>query len=101
VRVRYTATARRELNNAIEYLIEHAPSVVGAFADAIEHGLESVAEFPSSAQETEQPGVRRKYVPRFHYCIFYAIEDGEVVVLHIRHAAQQLPWEKNNGVKSN
>jgi plasmid stabilization system protein ParE len=97
--VRYTATARRELSNGIEYLAQHAPSVVGAFADAIERALKDVAEFPFSAQETEKQGVRRKYVRRFHYCIFYVIADDEVVVLHIRHAAQRLPWEKSNGVK--
>jgi hypothetical protein len=56
-------------------------------------------DFLFSAQKTEKQGGRRKYVRRFHYCIFYATEDDEVVVLHIRHAAQRLPWEKNNGVK--
>jgi hypothetical protein len=29
VRVRYTATATHELSNGIEYLAEHAPSMVG------------------------------------------------------------------------
>jgi len=38
-------------------------------------------------------GVRRKYVRRFCYSIFYAVESGEIVVLHIRHAARRLPWE--------
>jgi plasmid stabilization system protein ParE len=50
-------------------------------------------EFPFSAQETEKKGVRRKYVRRFHYSVFYAVENGEIVVLHIRHAARRLPWE--------
>jgi plasmid stabilization system protein ParE len=97
MRVRYTATAARELGNGIEYLTRRAPSLADDFADAIERGLKEVAEFPFSAQETEQKGVRRKYVRRFHYCIFYLIGNGEIIVLHIRHAAQRLPWE--NGAK--
>jgi plasmid stabilization system protein ParE len=93
MRVRYTATAARELGNGIEFLAQHAPSVVEAFADAIERSVNEVAEFPFSAQKTEKTGVRRKYVQRFHYCIFYAVETSGIVVLHIRHAAQRLPWE--------
>jgi plasmid stabilization system protein ParE len=89
--VRYTATAARELTNGIEYLAQSAPSVVEDFADAVERSLKEVAEFPFLAQETEKKGVRRKYVRRFHYCIFYVIGNGEIVVLHIRHAAQRLP----------
>ena len=92
--MRYTATAARELSNGIEYLTEHAPSVVAAFADAIERAVKDVADFPFSAQETEKKGIRRKYVRRFHYCIFYTVGREEVVVLHIRHAAQRLPWEE-------
>ena len=93
MRVRYTDTAACELDNEIEYLSEHAPSIVVEFADAIARGVKDITEFPFSAQETEKKGVRRKYVRRFHYSIFYAIENDEIVVLHIRHAAQRLPWE--------
>ncbi len=93
MRVHYTDTAARELDNGIEYLTEHAPSIVAEFADSIAQGVKEIAEFPFSAQKTEKAGVRRKYVRRFHYSIFYAVENNEVVVLHIRHAAQRLPWE--------
>ncbi len=93
MRVRYTAAAAREFVNGIEYLTQHAPSIVAAFADAIERAVKEVAEFPFSAQETEKKGVRRKYVRRFHYSVFYTVENGEIVVLHIRHAARRLPWE--------
>jgi toxin ParE1/3/4 len=94
MRVRYTATAERELTNGIDYLAQHAPSVVADFADAVEHSVTEIARFPFSAQKTEKAGIRRKYVGRFHYCIFYAVENDEIVVLHIRHAAQRLPWEE-------
>jgi plasmid stabilization system protein ParE len=92
--VRYTATAGREPSNGIDYLAQHAPSVVEDFADAIERGVREVAAFPFSTQKTEKAGVRRKYVRRFHYCMFYTVENEEIVVLHIKHAAQRLPWEK-------
>jgi plasmid stabilization system protein ParE len=93
MRVRYTAIAAHELVRAIEYLTEHAPLIVAEFADAIEQGAKEIVEFPFSAQETEKKGVRRKYIRRFHYSIFYTVESNEIVLLHIRHAAQRLPWE--------
>ena len=52
-----------------------------------------MVDFPFSAQETEKKGIRRKYVRRFHYSIFYAVENDEIVILYIKHAAQRLPWE--------
>jgi plasmid stabilization system protein ParE len=93
MRVRYTDTAAHELDKGIEYLTEHAPLIVVEFADAIAQGVKDLTEFPFSAQKTEKKGVRRKYVRRFHYSIFYAVENDEIIVLHIRHAAQRLPWE--------
>jgi plasmid stabilization system protein ParE len=78
MKVRYTATAAREFANGIEYLAQHAPSIVAKFAEAIERSVKEVAE----------------YVRRFRYAIFYAVENDEIVVLHVRHAAQRLPWEE-------
>ena len=95
MRARYTDTAARELVKGIECLTEHAPSIAAEFADAIEQGVREIAEFRFSAQETEKKGVRRKYVRRFRYSVFYAVEGSEIVILHIRLAAQPLPWMKD------
>jgi plasmid stabilization system protein ParE len=93
MRARYTAPAAAELDAAIDYLLEHAPSVVADFADSVDAAIAQVIDHPYSAQETEQPGVRRKYIRRFRYSIFYVVEGDEVVILHIRHAARRWPWE--------
>jgi hypothetical protein len=45
--------------------------------------VKEIVEFPFSAQETEKKGVRRKYIRRLHYCIFYVIDDDEIVVVLI------------------
>jgi plasmid stabilization system protein ParE len=57
--VRYTATAQREFDQSVEYLLEHAPSVAAAFADSVERAIAEIVENPYSAQATDQPGVRR------------------------------------------
>ena len=76
MKVRYTATARRELSEAVDYLIEHAPAVAGDFVDSIEYALAELSRNPYSAQQTEQQGVRRKYIRRFRYGIFYTVDEN-------------------------
>lgn len=51
-------------------------------------------EHPYSAQETGIPDVRRYYLRRFRYAVYYTVEDDEVVILNIYHAARRRPWER-------
>ena len=97
MKIRYTATARRELNEAVDYLLKHAPTFAGAFVDSIESALAELLDNPYSAQETEQTGIRRKYIHRFRYGLFYMIDRRaeELIILNIRHAAQRWPWESS------
>jgi plasmid stabilization system protein ParE len=91
MRVRYTGTAARDLDESVEYLREHAPSLVGDFADSIETAVMELLDNPYSAQETEKGGVRGKYIRRFRYVLFYAVdvESDELVILHVRHTARR------------
>jgi plasmid stabilization system protein ParE len=97
MRVRYTATAQRELDHAVDYLLEHAPTVAAAFVDSIERAVKGLLAHPYSAQETSQPGVRRKYVRRFRYGLFYVVnrDADELVIINIRHTSRQ-PWSSSN-----
>jgi toxin ParE1/3/4 len=93
MRVRYTEPASFELEQSISYFIEHAPASAAAFADSIDAAVSHLLDNPYSAQETDMPGIRRAYLRRFRYNIFYAVERDELVILHIRHAARRWPWE--------
>jgi toxin ParE1/3/4 len=94
MRVRYTDPAATELDESISYLREHAPTYAADFADSIDRAVGELLENPFSAPETEMPGIRRKYVRRFKHSIFYTVQSDEVVILHVRHAARQWPWEE-------
>jgi toxin ParE1/3/4 len=93
MRVRYTDTALVELDAAVSYLIERNPSSATAFADVVDAAVARLLDHPYSAEETEKPGVRRVYIRRFRYSMFYAVEGDEIVILHLRHAARRWPWE--------
>ena len=91
--LRYTATALRELDQGIAYFLENAPAYAGAFTDYVNAVVARILTYPKSAQETDMPGIRRAYVRRFHYSIFYTIDRDEIVILNIRHASRRFPWE--------
>ena len=40
-------------------------------------------------------GVRRKYIQRFRYGLFYMVDEkaDELIIMNIRHAARRWPWE--------
>ena len=48
-------------------------------------------EFPFVGHVTDEEGVRVLSVVRYPFLLFYAIDDaaGELVILHVRHTAQQ------------
>jgi len=93
MKVRYTDSAARDLEECLSYLREQAPVLVAEFADAVDNAIAELLLNPYSAQETEKSGIRRKYIRRFKHSIFYAVEGDEIVVLHIRHAARRWPFE--------
>jgi addiction module RelE/StbE family toxin len=93
MRARYTETALAEIESAVSYLLERNPSGAAAFADLVEEAVARLVNHPFSAEETEIQGVRRVYIRRFRYSMFYPAEGEEIVILHVRHAARRWPWE--------
>ena len=95
MKCRYTRIAESEFEQSVDYLIEHAPHVAGKFADRVDKAIREILEYAYSAQQTEKPGVLRKYVRTFRYSIFYTVDtkSDELVILSIRHAARRWPWQ--------
>jgi toxin ParE1/3/4 len=50
-------------------------------------------EFPFVGHLTDEPSVRVLPVVRYPFLIFYTIDDvtSEIIVLHVRHTAQERP----------
>ena len=56
--------------------------------------VDRIAQFPEGAQEAEKrPGVRRVPLVRYLYVIYYAVIDGNVMILRLVHGARRNPWE--------
>jgi toxin ParE1/3/4 len=96
MKVRYTGTALVEIDQAVSYLLEHHPPRAATFADLIDEAVARLLDHPYSAEETEMRGIRRVYIRRFRYSVFYTVAEDEIVILHVRHASRRWPWEDEN-----
>jgi toxin ParE1/3/4 len=92
MRVRYTETAQRELDEILAYTAERSTSAASNLARRTEVLLGHLVEFPYMAQMTEADGVRRLPLVEFPYVIFYNVREDEVVILHVRHSARRPLW---------
>ena len=89
MKVRYTPRARGDLAAIYAYLDERSPNGARAVKARIERRIARLAEFPFVAPVTEVPGVYELTLLRYPYKIYYRVEQDEIWVLHIRHAARQ------------
>lgn len=92
MRIRYTETALRELDEILAYISDRNMTAATAVRARFEGVTGQLSQFPYMAQETSQPGVRRLPLGNFPYVIFYTVEGNEVVILRIRHAARRPLW---------
>ena len=61
--------------------------VTAAFREAIRQTIARIAERPKAFFEIA-PGIRRALTPQFPYAVFYAEESEAIVILAIKHQAQ-------------
>jgi addiction module RelE/StbE family toxin len=95
MKIRYSETALRELDEIFEYIHEYNPSAAAAVINRIERLASLIGELPLIGHRTDEEGVRMMPVVRYPFLIFYTVSDrtNEVVILHVRHAARLRPWE--------
>ena len=91
MKVRYRERALADLEEISAYISERSPIGAINVLAAIHAAIRDVALNPLASRQTSDPEVRVKIVRRYLYKIFYAIADGEIEILHVRHGARR-PW---------
>jgi toxin ParE1/3/4 len=84
VRIRISASARKELVNAIDYHNTEKARLGEELADEIEQAVRLIAERPMVGSDIGE-GERKFTVDRFRYSVIYRIEQKTVYVLAIAH----------------
>jgi toxin ParE1/3/4 len=91
MRVRYTETALREVDEIFTYIANHSVVAAAAVIARVDELVGQPSEFPYMAQETDIAGVRKFPLGRFPYVLYYTVEQDEVIILHVRHGARRPP----------
>jgi toxin ParE1/3/4 len=93
MRVRWSETALTEIEDIFSYIYQHSRAAATAVVERIEGLTGLLEEFPLIGHLTDEQGVRVLSVVRYPFLIFYAIDDAadEIVILHVRHSAQERP----------
>jgi len=91
MKVRYTETALREVDEIFAYIADYNLVAAAAVVERVDELVEQLSEFPYLAQETDIAGVRKFPLGRFPYVVYYTVQQDEVIILHIRHGARRPP----------
>jgi toxin ParE1/3/4 len=91
MKVRYTRRSRADLVGILDYLSTQNPQGARNVGRALEKTIEMIAEFPNAGRKSGEQDTRVLPVGRYPYLVYWGVEAGEVVIVHIRHAARR-PW---------
>jgi toxin ParE1/3/4 len=93
MKVRWSQTALAQLDDIFLYIYERNRSAAISVTERVEELALLLGEFPFMGHLTDETDVRILPVVRYPFAIFYAIDGaaGDVVILHVRHTAQEPP----------
>jgi toxin ParE1/3/4 len=97
MKVRYTDAALAEIEEIFSYIAKHDSRAAERVIGYIGHTIELIENFPKLGHVKYRQIVRMLPVRRYpQYLVFYAIQENEVVILNVRHAARRRPWEDDD-----
>lgn len=89
MKLRYTKTALRQIEQAISYIGDRSPQGAARVAQRTETILALLLDHPQAGQVTSRQGVRRVVLTPYPFVIFYRVTAAEIVVQRFRHAARK------------
>lgn len=91
LRVKISARAVMQTRRAAEWWQQHRPAAPGAIARDIGESVALLAEQPGIGAKYEgarTPGVRRLFLGRIGYFLYYRVSDETLEVLALWHASR-------------
>jgi len=90
------ARADLDVEEAIEYYLQHAPEIVLGFVDALEQTYQQIQRRPTIgspryAHELNLPGLRFRQVRKFPYLVFYVETEHQVDIWRVLHGSRDIP----------
>jgi toxin ParE1/3/4 len=95
VKVVYTDTALRDLDEIADWLTQHYPGLGRVVERRLKIVVSHIARWPESMRLSRgRQDVRVAPLGRYPYKIFYRVTSDAVEILHVHHSARQ-PWDED------
>ena len=92
LRIKISARAASQVRKAAEWWAQNRPAAPGAVGADFGEAVALLAEQPGIGAKYEgarTPGIRRLFLGRVGYFIYYKVEDGSLHVLALWHASRE------------
>ena len=89
VRVRYTLTAARQIEAALDFLASESPQAALRLQERILSVVALLQAHPQAGRLTSKRGIRRFPLGSFPYLIDYRATDRDIIVRRFRHTARR------------
>jgi len=89
--VQLAPRAIADLDEIRAYLVARDRRAAERVRQRIEQAITTLSDFPKIGRPTHLAGVSVTSVLRYPYLVYYTVSDSELVIIHIRHAARDLP----------
>jgi toxin ParE1/3/4 len=91
MKVRYTETALREVDEILSHIANDNPLAADEVSAVLQATIRRLADYPRLAIETDDPAVRVAPVLPYRFLIFYEPEHDTLIIRNVRHSARQHP----------
>ena len=91
MRLRFTASAARQLEQVLAYIADLSPQGARHVQGRIAEIMSLLVHYPEAGSETARFGERRMVAAPYPYAVTYRIGDDEIIILGIRHTSRRSP----------
>lgn len=91
MRLRWAASAVRDLERITDYLFDETPQHAPRLVRFLYKSATALKTFPNRGRPGKKQGTRELVIPSLPYIFVYQVREDTVYIARILHAAQQWP----------
>ncbi len=89
MQIYWTTPARRDVNEAYDYIAERNPDAAALVEASILKSVERLANFPRMGRPGRREGTRELVISNLPYIVVYSVSKTRVTILRVLHGARQ------------
>jgi toxin ParE1/3/4 len=91
MKVRFSASARADIQSIYDFIAQENPKIAARIVGAIEQSTLRLGDFPLSGRRGAVDTTREMVITRLPYIVVYRLNDDSIEIIAVFHAAQDKP----------